>query len=293
VAATVPAVVRARQYATLGARVPGAVVALPFREGERVAAGTVVARLEEASLRAGLQAAEIARSSAEADHGRTERLLAVGAATPQEMEQAASRKAAALAAVSAARERLSYAVLRAPFAGTIAARPANVGDVVTPGTPIVEIEGDGALELLATVDAAQARGLEPGARLAAEVDGHDGPLQATVVSLTRAGDPGSHRFELRAALPPATAVRSGVFGRLTLPGPAGADGVPSVPARAVFARGGLTGVFVADGSTARLRWIAAGVEERGQREVRAGLVAGERVVLEPAGLEDGAAIVVR
>jgi RND family efflux transporter MFP subunit len=290
---TVPAVVRARERATITARISGIVVALPVREGERVAQGAVVARLEDATVNAALQAADAALRSAQADHGRLQRLLAASAATPQEVEQAESRLAAAEAAVSAAREQLANAVIRAPFAGTVASRPADVGDVVSPGTPLLEIEGSGVLELQATVDAGQARALAQGMKLQAVVDGHDGPLEVTVVSLATAGDPGSHRFELRTALPSRSDLRSGVFGRLTVPSGTPSEAGPVVPARAVFSRGGLSGVFVADGNTARLRWIAAGQPEGDLVEVRAGLVPGERVVLQPAGLEDGAPIVVR
>ena len=63
-----------------------------------------------------------------------------------------------------------------------------------------------------------------------------------------------------------------------------------MPAGAAFARGGLTGVFVAEGEAARLRWVAPG-ERRGELlVVRAGLEPGERVILEPAGLVDGTAV---
>jgi multidrug efflux pump subunit AcrA (membrane-fusion protein) len=65
-----------------------------------------------------------------------------------------------------------------------------------------------------------------------------------------------------------------------------------VPAAAVFPRGGLTGVFVADGTTARLRWIAVGAPAGDRVEVRSGLAAGERVVISPGSLADGDPIVV-
>ncbi len=54
---TVPATVRARERATLTARVSGSVMTLPFREGDAVAAGAVVARIEDRALRAALAAA--------------------------------------------------------------------------------------------------------------------------------------------------------------------------------------------------------------------------------------------
>jgi HlyD family secretion protein len=73
----------------------------------------------------------------------------------------------------------------------------------------------------------------------------------------------------------------------------GEEGALTVPAAAVFPRGGLSGVFVADSNTARLRWIAVGERSGDRIEARAGLAPGERVVLDPADLADGDPIVVQ
>lgn len=289
---TVPATVAARQSATIAARIPAAIRELPRREGESVAAGAVVARLDDIALRAGLTAAETDLRIAETDLARMQGLARSGAATPREVEAATVRAAAARAALSGLRENLSYAVLRSPFAGVVAARRAEVGDVVSPGQPLIVIEGSGGLELRATVGAEASRGLRPGAEVEARVDGIAQPLRARVTALSPAGDPSTHRFELRADLPATEGLRSGLFARLALPGQAGeGEEVLTVPAAAVFQRGGLTGVFVVDETNvARLRWIAPGAEAGGRVEVRAGLAAGERVVVEPGDLADGDAV---
>jgi membrane fusion protein, multidrug efflux system len=297
---TVPATVRARERATLTARVPGYVTALPFREGAAVRVGAVVARIEDRALRAALAAAEVDRDAADADRVRSSTLLSRGAATPREAEQANARAAAARAAAEAAREALSYAELRAPFAGRVAGRPANVGDVVMPGTPLVEIDGDGGLEVLATVDEDAVARLSPGAKVAVDVDGQSGPIEATIRAVAPSGDAATHRTQVRADLPERAGVRSGMFARLRLaPVPAverAATGAPAeearlvVPESALVRRGGLAGVFVVSEGRARLRWIAVGEPEDGTVEVRAGLRDGERVVTDPSGLVDGAAV---
>lgn len=290
--ALAPATVVARSRAVLSARAIAAVTALPFREGDRFAAGAVLVRLDDRSLRAAHAAAAADAAAAESDRLRTESLLAKGAATPREDEQARTRAEGARAAVLAAREALAYAELRAPFAGTVASRPVHVGDVVSPGTPLLEIEGADGLELRATLDGAEAAGLRPGMPLDATVDGNASPITATVRSVSGAGDPDTHRFEVRATLPTVPGLRSGLFARLALPSTSPRpDTRLVVPAASVFVRGGLTGVYVVSDGRARLRWVGAGPPVAGGTEVRAGLAAGERVVVDPAGLEDGAAVV--
>jgi RND family efflux transporter MFP subunit len=281
--------VHARQRATLTARAPATVRDLPVEEGAAVGAGQVVVRLDDQALRAALAAAEAGHAAARADADRLARLQERQAATPREVEAAAARAAAAAAGVAAARDALTHAVLRAPFAGRLADRMVNEGDVVMPGQPLVEVEGERGWELRADVAGDLAAALAPGARLGALVDGV-GEVAATVRAVSPAGDPGTGRFEVIADLDGAPGLRSGLFARLQLPAVDAAAAELAVPAAAVFARGGLTGVFVAEEGAARLRWIALG-ERRGDLvAVRAGLEPGERVILDPAGLVDGAPV---
>jgi RND family efflux transporter MFP subunit len=293
---TVPATVRARERATLVARIPGSVRALPFREGDAVAAGAVVALIEDRALHATLAAAESDREAAETDRARAATLVAAGAIAPREAEQANTRAAAARAAATAAREALGYARLRTPFAGRVAARRANVGDVVMPGTPVIDIDGESGLEVVATVDEDAVARLSPGARVAVHIDGQSSPIEATLRAVAPSGDAVTHRAQVRADLPATAGVRSGMFARLRLaPAPAAkgtAAGVARhvVPEAALVRRGGLSGVFVVNEGRARLRWIAVGLPEDGRVEVRAGLRSGERVVIDPVGLVDGAAV---
>jgi RND family efflux transporter MFP subunit len=218
-----------------------------------------------------------------------EALLAKGAATPREAEESRARESAAGASVAAARDALAYAALRAPFAGTVAARHADVGDVVAPGAPLLELEGLGGLEVRATVDADLVSRLRPGMQLEALVDGQPAPLQATVTAVAGAGDPATHRFHVTADLPGASGLRSGLFARLVVPTAPAAPRL-LVPSSAVFARGGLHGVFAIADGTAALRWVSAGATAGTSTEIRAGLQAGERVALDPSTLVDGAPV---
>jgi membrane fusion protein, multidrug efflux system len=282
----VPAIVQARRRASLSARMPASVTELPYQEGQWVEAGALVVRLDDAAVRASVAAAEAGAKAAESDLERTKTLLERGAATPREVEQTTAAASGARAQLTAAKDTLSYTALRAPFAGRVAARRVNLGDVVNPGTPLIEIEGEGGLELRATVESETAARLRPGSKVNALVDGQAAPLSATVSAVAPSGDPTTHRFELKAELPAASGLRAGLFARLIVPGVA-QDPRIHVPASSLFERGGLTGVFVASDGRARLRWVAAGAVEGGSVEIRAGVEPGERVVVEPAGLVDG------
>ncbi|HET7824406.1 MAG TPA: efflux RND transporter periplasmic adaptor subunit [Anaeromyxobacter sp.] len=284
----VPANVLALQRATLSTRLAASVRAVHVREGQRVAAGQLLVSLEDSDVRGGLAAAETGYAAAAAHERRVRALAAERAATPAELEMAGAQRAQAEAAVAAARANLSYAAIRAPFAGTVQARRIEPGDLVGPGQPLVELEGDG-LELQASLSEEEARGLAVGARVAFRAGVARG--QAVITALTAGGDALSHRRGLRARIGEVQGeLRSGAFARLELAGPRGTAGTPWVPRSALVERGDLTGVFVASGGRAELRWIALGEATGDAVAVRAGLDAAETVVDAPGALRDGQAV---
>jgi hypothetical protein len=111
-----------------------------------------------------------------------------------------------------------------------------------------------------------------------------------VAELQRMLDPGAHDFLVKIDLPAGQSLRSGMYGRAVF------RGEPhrglAVPEAAVSRRGQLVVVFVVGADhRARLRLVNASEATDGRVEIRAGLVAGERVVVAPPpALVDGSAV---
>jgi len=271
--------------ATLSTRLSAAVRAVPFEEGARVRRGELLVQLSDDDVRAQDAAAATALSNATVNLRRIRELVAQRAATPSELEQAQAQVAQAQAQVAAARASLEYTRIRAPFDGTIQARKVNVGDLVGPGQPLLDVEG-AELEVQGSLSESEARGLRIGQRLRFEAG--DARGTAEITALTAGGDPLSHRRFLRArVLSGAVGARSGSFARIELPGGAPQERTAWVPRSAVVERGDLTGVFVAEGGKALLRWVALGEPVGDRYPVRAGLRADEAVIDRPDALRDG------
>ena len=275
--------VQATRRATLATRLSAQVRSVFAQEGQAVKAGQPLVQLADADLRGQLSAAEAGLASASAHERRIRALAAERAATPSELELATAQRAQAQAAVQASRTNLQYTELRAPFAGTVQARRVEPGDLVGPGQPLLTLEG-AALELVASLSEDEARGLAVGSRLRFRAGGLDGDAQ--ISALTPGADPVSHRRNLKARIVGPTPLRSGAFARILLAGQAGEAGA-WVPRSALVERGDLTGVFVADGGRAELRWISPGEAVGDAVPVKAGLAAGEKVIDRPGSLRDG------
>lgn len=285
----IPATIESSRKAVVSSRLAASIVSFAPREGDTVTAGAVLVQLDGEALSAGLTAAQAADVAAVRDLARAEALLAKGAATRNEVENATTAAARTRSAVIAAREAVSYATVRAPFTGRIVRKIASAGDSVNPGTPLLEIEGDGGLEVVASVESSVFERLKVGQKLDIRIDGTVGPVTAVLRSIAPSADPSTHRFTLRADVHGAPGVRAGLFARISVPFP-GTERRILVPSGAVLRRGGLTGVYVIRDGHAWLRWIALGDSFGDSIEVRAGLIAGERVALTPQTLHDGAAI---
>jgi RND family efflux transporter MFP subunit len=152
--------VTARRQATVSAQITGTVADILIEEGDHVAAGQVLAHLNATAQRAQLAQAEAQRNASQAtlmqvraqlaqarrDLVRTKGLIERKLVSDQALEAAATQvdmlaaQADAQqrqvelsdAGVQAARVQLDYATVRAPFAGVVTAKAAQVGEIVSP-----------------------------------------------------------------------------------------------------------------------------------------------------------------
>jgi len=258
-------------------------------EGSRVAAGELLVSLADDDLQSGLKAAEAGLAAATAYHRRVEALQKLGASTPSELEMAQTQLAQAQAGLAGVKANIAYTQIRAPFAGVVQAKRVSDGDFVGPGMPLVDLEGQGSLELQATVSESESKSLKSGQVLPFESDGQTGTAQIT--ALAPGGDPISHRSSLRArVIKGGGTLRTGSFARLRLPVSAKISSDLVIPRTAMVQRGELNGVFVIKDGKAHLRWLSLGESVGDRFSVKAGLAKGEAVVDQPGDLKDGQSV---
>lgn len=291
-----PGVIRPRREADIGFRAGGRIVAREVDVGARVAAGQVLARLDEADIALGVRAAEADLASAEAQAAMTaadavrSRTLAAGgwaSAAVDDQRQAAARTAAqrveaARAALALARNRLDNTVLKAPSAGVVTAVLADRGTVVGEGTPVLRLAESDSLEVevqlpetaLAEVQGAvsQAGGAQVALWARPEV-----PVAASLRELAAAATPGLRTYAARFTLadpPPWLAI--GMSATLTLAARL-PDGLATLPAAALADRGQGPIVWVIDGNAVSARPVKI-MALRQDRALVTGVSPGETIV---------------
>jgi len=294
-------VVEALRQTTMAAQVPGAVVALQARAGDRVRAGQplmhIDARAAEQTAAAGAAQARAARAALEVasrEFERQQRLFAQGYISQAALDLADARfktaqaeASAQLANAAAAKAQSDLYVVRAPYSGVVASVSVVLGDMAMPGRPLLTLYDPAALRVTAAIPQTAAARLGGPLAPQAEIPGAAAGLVRPVhVQLLPTADAASHTLELRLDLPPDTDAAPGMFARAWLPGSDRGAGTGDarlfVPSQALVRRSEVTAVYVVgrDGKP-MLRQVRPGRSEGSQVEILSGVAAGERVALDP------------
>lgn len=190
-------------------------------------------------------------------------------------------------------------LVKAPIAGTVTALPLEIGATASPAAPAARIARTDALELRVYAPERFVGRIRNG--LAAEASlaaWPDESFEAVVRETAPVMDPASRSLELRLSLRRADPrLKAGMFSVVKIVTQDKPSAV-TVPAEALVKRFGETFVFVAEedpakpGSyRARRRVVEPGILSDGALEIRAGLAAGEELVVRGQTLlEDGSAI---
>lgn len=281
------------QQATLSTKLMATVTAVLVTEGDVVAAGQPLVRLDARELSA--KSAQVAASVAEAQAmhrdattqaNRIRALYSDSAATRAQLdavETGLARAEAGLRTANAAASELgavsSYAVIRAPFAGIVTKRYVDPGAFASPGSPLVAVQDASRLRITASATPDAARGLRRGQSLAATIEGR--PVRAVIEGVVPAQ--AGNLYTINALVPNAGhGILAGSTASLAIP--TGERAALVVPSSALTREGDLTGVMLRTASGDERRWVRLGAVSGEIVEVSAGLRPGDRVIVPARGV---------
>lgn len=273
--------IEAGEAITVVSEIDAAVMSLPFREGQPVAKGTVLARLDDSQLKAEVDRAEATRDQAKSTYDRVKEVVEQKAGSAQDMDDAAAALKVADANLALARTRLSKTRIVAPFSGVVGSKKVSPGAYLRAGTAITDLAQIAELKVIFSAPerylATLKRGSEvtvsttafPNTLLTGRIDVVDpvldpGTRSAQVIARVR-----NPRGEFRPGMSAnVSAVLSERMNALTIPN------------EAVFAEGNQTFVYVVgpDSTVARTA-VQLGTRLSDVVEVVNGLEPGARIVV--------------
>lgn len=298
---SLPGTLEAWNAAKLYARVGGYVRAWDRDIGAAVAAGTPLAQIDtpeldqqigqaRADLASALANARLAQSTA----ARWNDLLTTHSVSQQEADEKNGELAVRRAAVNAARANLGrlqamkgFATIRAPFAGVVTQRAADIGDLVGPSSgnqqPLFSVADVRKIRVYVSVPQAYSSAIHPG--LAATLNLPDYPgrtFTAQVAGQSGAISQQSGTFQVQLVTDnPGALLKPGGYAKVAFDMP-GQPGTVQIPSSAlVFRAQGTRVALVGPGDHVHLQQITIGRDLGPTIEVLGGLKPGDRVVDNP------------
>ncbi|MBI3452574.1 MAG: efflux RND transporter periplasmic adaptor subunit [Rhodospirillales bacterium] len=120
--------------------VSGRIVKINFNEGQKVKTGQVMVQLDSSIERAELAQAQAALALSRANFQRADELVKRGAGTQRALDEARAKLRTDEASLKVIEARLEKMTVNAPFDGIVGLREVSIGDVLSPGADIVNLE---------------------------------------------------------------------------------------------------------------------------------------------------------
>jgi membrane fusion protein (multidrug efflux system) len=280
---------KSRRTARIYAQLTGRITALPYFEGDQVVSGATLVQIDDALLRAELDKLAALSRQSQLDFERLRGLVDRGMVSLEEVVRARTEWDVAQAEERALRTRISYAQVRAPFAGVLSERLVEPGDVVTENQQLLSVVDPKSLVTEVAVSELLMPHLALGDAVAVRIDAlGSGAFSGRIQRVHPTVDPLTRRGVVEVALDPVPdGARAGQFCRVSLRLETGPR--PLVPIEAVRRDREGEYVLVVDPEQLVRRWsVRTGLRLSQGVELLQGPAPGAAVVVKGfLGLTDG------
>ena len=208
----------ANEETEIRAEVSGRLVRLNFQEGSFVKQGQLLAKIDDAELRAELKKLKVRQNIAKADEARKKKLLAIKAVSREEYELSTESIHALVAEQEGIIARISRTEIYAPFSGKIGLRKVSQGAYVTPSNLIATLQNLNPIKLEFQVPERHANLLKEGMNVQFTIEGKKNPYTGNLYAIEPKIDPETRTLKVRAQIPnPNGELIPGAFAKVNFP----------------------------------------------------------------------------
>lgn len=266
--------VLAQESVELRPETSGRIVELDMEDGAVVGKGALLARVNDAELRAQLRQQEVQLELARKNLDRLNQLLAVNGVNQADIDATVSQVASLDAAVKVTQAQLDKTEIRAPFAGRLGLRQISPGAYVTPATLLTTLQATDRIKVDFAVPETYGRRLKKGMPVLLE-DMNGNTLTAEVSAIEPLVNATTRNIKVRALLPQNDLV-PGSFVKVRLR--QSADGI-LVPTAAVIPDALSSKVVVVRAGKGKFVNVKTGVRTPDFVEITEGLSQGDSVIV--------------
>jgi membrane fusion protein (multidrug efflux system) len=265
---------------TVVSEIDASVESLPFAEGQPVAAGAVLAQLDDETASAEVQRAEALRLQSQVTYDRVKALYDEKAAAPQDLDDASASLKVAEANLVLAKERLRKTRITAPFAGLVGAKRVSPGAYLRAGDAVTELASLGEIKVVFSTPERYLSTIRRGRQVEVSTTAYPHvALRGRIDVVSPVLDKDTRAAEVIARVAnPGGKFRPGMSANVTVVLSERAQAL-TVPSEAVFSEGGQTFVYVVKAdSTVERAALTLGTRQADAVEVLQGVSNGARIV---------------
>ncbi|HEY6951873.1 MAG TPA: efflux RND transporter periplasmic adaptor subunit [Bacteroidota bacterium] len=258
----------------------GSVRKVHLNVGASVAAGTVLAEVEDEIPRSSLSTAEISYQKAKRDFERSETLFQENSISPAQLDAARLAMKAAENQTEIARRQVENTKIKSPITGTVNAKYVDVGTMVQPGMAVANIVDITTLKVRVNVSEREAFQLKPGDPVEIGTDVYPGrKFQARVDNIaSKADEAHTYPVEIRLSNSGKYPLKAGMFCRIGFTSITATEAL-AVPRITLVGSVKNAAVYVVRNGVASLQPIVVGKQTNEFFEVLNGLNIGDTVVV--------------
>jgi len=272
--------IEAEEAITVTSEIDGIMTDIPFREGGRLNQGDLIARLDDAQLRAETLRARALKDQRQATWERVKYIVDQGAGTPQDLDDAVAALKVAEANLALAETRLAKTFITAPFSGLAGKRQVSRGAFLRAGAAITDLARIDQLRVTFAVPERLLGSMHLGATVSLLTTAFpENVLSGTIEVIEPQLDPVSRNVGIVARVAnPDELLRPGMSATVTTVLQNRAEAL-TVPTAAVFVESGQAYVYVIKPDSIVTRTpVSLGTRLVDVVEVTAGLEQGQQVV---------------
>jgi len=267
------------ESAMLSAQTSGLVKTISFKEGERVAKGQLLVRLDDRQWLAQQQKLAAQLQTAQRDLERKKQLAEIKGISQAEVDDAALLVASIEADKQELDVMIEYSVIRAPFNGQIGLRSGSPGAYLSAGDPVARLVQMDQLKLEFNVPERYATQVRKGQAVVFAISGDDATYQGTVYATEPAISETTRALRIRALVPNRNGqLIAGAFAEVNLT----LDNIPAallLPAEAVVPQLNDQVVYQIKGGVIKQVPVKLGIQFPRLVEVVHGLSAGDTIMV--------------
>lgn len=208
----------AEETVVIAPEIAGRVVALGFKEGERVGRGQELVKLDTAILDAELKQYQADLSLARDTFERNRSLIQRGVGTQVAYDEASAKLASAEARVQLSQAKLAQSTILAPFDGVVGLRAVGVGDFVSVGKQLITLTNIDPIKVDFRVPEIFLKQVKVGQPINVSVDAVPGrEFTGKIFAIDPVVDINGRAIRLRASVPNGDlALKPGLFARIVI-----------------------------------------------------------------------------